>query len=213
MRIAALVVGGALLACTKDAPPVNVPPPAPAPIVAAVTPPNDADAGNETPDIEYVPTPMNVLDKMFEVAKIRPGDVLYDLGCGDGRLVVQAAKRYGIKGIGFDVDPQRIKESNENAKTNGVEHLVRFEKKNIFEVDLGPATVVTLYLLPELNVKLIPQLEKLRPGSRIVSHDFDMEGVEPEKWWTVIAQDHQDKTKDREHYVYLWRVPLKKTKP
>ena len=164
------------------------------------------------PDIEYVPTPTNVVEKMLDVAKIQPGDVLYDLGCGDGRIVVIAAKKFGIKGIGFDVDPERIKESNENAKKNGVENLVHFEKKNIFEVDLSPATVVTLYLLPELNVKLIPQLEKLRPGSRIISHDFDMEGVKPIKWWTVIAQDHVDKNKNREHYVYLWKTPLTKVK-
>jgi len=232
MRIAATVSVLALLAaCSKEAPPPAPPPApqlaapatsaqpltvaeagAPAAVVAAKT-----DAGAEddenTPDIEYVPTPMNVLDKMFEVAKLTKADVLYDLGCGDGRLVVQAAKRYGIKAVGFDVDPQRIKESNENAKKNGVENLVRFEQKNIFGVDLTPASVVTLYLLPELNVKLIPQLEKLKPGSRIVSHDFDMEGVEPVKWWTVMAKDHREVTKDREHYVYLWKIPLQKSKP
>lgn len=175
------------------------------------------DAGGEppmerTPDIEYVPTPENVVDKMLEVANVKKGDVLYDLGCGDGRIVVTAAKKLGIKAYGFDLDPQRIKESKENAKSAGVEHLVTFEQKDIFDVDLSPATVVTLYLLPELNVRLIPQLEKLKPGSRIVSHDFDMEGVTYEKWWTVIAKDHQT-PRDREHYVYLWKTPLRKTPP
>ncbi|MBX3261461.1 MAG: methyltransferase domain-containing protein [Labilithrix sp.] len=165
-----------------------------------------------TPDIEYVPTPENVVDKMLEVANVKKGDVLYDLGCGDGRIVVTAAKKLGIKAYGFDLDPQRIKESKENAKSAGVEHLVTFEQKDIFDVDLSPATVVTLYLLPELNVRLIPQLEKLKPGSRIVSHDFDMEGVTYEKWWTVIAKDHQT-PRDREHYVYLWKTPLRKTPP
>lgn len=163
-----------------------------------------------TPDIEYVPTPQNVVDKMLDVGKVGKNDVLYDLGCGDGRIVVTAAKRFGIKAFGFDLDPQRIRESRENAKKAGVEHLVTFEQKDIFKVDLSPATVVTLYLLPELNVKLIPQLEKLAPGARIVSHDFDMEGVTYENWWTVMAKDHRTPN-DREHYVYLWKTPLKKT--
>lgn len=184
--------------------------------VAAVPPASaDADAGEEekVPDIEYVPTPENVVAKMLAVAKVGKGDTVYDLGCGDGRIVITAAKKFGAKGVGFDVDPVRVRESRENVKKAGVEALVTIEQRDIFTVDLSPATVVTLYLLPELNVRLVPQLEKLRPGSRIVSHDFDMAGVEPEKWWTVIAKDHRDTTKDREHYVYLWKTPLKKTKP
>ncbi len=164
------------------------------------------------PDIEYVPSPQNVVDKMLEVAKITKDDVLYDLGCGDGRIPVTASKKFGIKTWCFDIDPQRIKEAKANAKQNGVENLVTIEQKDIFKVDLSPATVVTLYLLPELNVRLIPQLEKLKPNSRIVSHDFDMEGVKYEKWWTVIAKDHRT-PKDREHYVYLWKTPLKKEAP
>lgn len=163
-----------------------------------------------TPDVIYVPTPESVVDKMLEVANVRKGDVLYDLGCGDGRIVVTAAKRFGIKAFGFDVDPARIEESKANAKAAGVEHLVTFEQKDIFTLDLSPATVVTLYLLPELNVRLIPQLEKLRPGARVVSHDFDMEGVEYEKSWALLAPDH-DGPGDREHYVYLWKTPLKKS--
>lgn len=203
-------------ACSHDARPPEAAP------VVVVPPPEPHDAGSTpavaeeppvpVPDIEYVPTPQNVVDKMLEVAKVGKGDVLYDLGCGDGRIVVTAAKKLGIKAKGFDIDPQRIKESKENAKQAGVENLVTFEEKNIFDVDLSPASVVTLYLLPELNVRLIPQLEKLKPGSRIVSHDFDMEGVAWEKWWTVIAKDHRETTKDREHYVYLWKTPLKKVK-
>jgi hypothetical protein len=181
---------------------------APASAVASATPPEATE--DKVPDIEYVPTPQNVVDKMLEVAKITKADTLYDLGCGDGRIVVTAAKKFGVKAHGFDVDPQRIKESKENAKKAGVEDLVTFEKRDIFTVDLSPASVVTLYLLPELNVRLIPQLEKLKAGSRVVSHDFDMEGVKWEKWWTVMAKDHRT-PKDREHYVYLWRTPLKKT--
>ena len=161
------------------------------------------------PDIEYVPTPQSVVDKLLDVAKIRKDDVLYDLGCGDGRIVINAAKRFGIHAVGYDIDPKRVAESRVNVKNNGVEHLVTIEEKNIFDVDLSRATVVTLYLLPELNVRLIPQLEKLAPGSRIVSHDFDMEGVEPDQTWTVIARDHRE-PKNREHYVYLWKTPLRK---
>jgi SAM-dependent methyltransferase len=164
----------------------------------------------QVPDIVYVPTPQNVVDKLLDVAKIGKDDVLYDLGCGDGRIVINAAKRFGIKAVGFDIDPKRVAESRANVKSNGVEHLVTIEQKDIFTVDLSKATVVTLYLLPELNVRLIPQLEKLKPGSRIVSHDFDMEGVEPERTWTVIARDHLE-PKNREHYVYLWKTPLQKT--
>lgn len=183
--------------------------------VASATPASD-DAGpppSKVPDIEYVPTPTNVVDKMLDAAKVGKDDVLYDLGCGDGRIVATAAKKFGIKAKGFDIDPVRVKESRETVKKMGVENLVTIEQKDIFEVDLSPATVVTLYLLPELNVRLIPQLEKLKPGSRIVSHDFDMAGVEPEKWWTVMAPDHRDAKKMREHYVYLWKTPLKKAAP
>lgn len=172
---------------------------------------SSAPASTKTvPDIEYVPTPTNVVEKMLEAAKLSKDDVLYDLGCGDGRIVATAAKKFGLKAKGFDIDPQRVKESKETVKKMGVENLVTIEQRDIFEVDLSPASVVSLYLLPELNVRLIPQLEKLKPGSRVVSHDFDMAGVDPEKWWTVMAPDHRDAKKLREHYIYLWRTPLKK---
>jgi SAM-dependent methyltransferase len=171
------------------------------------------DPDDQVPDIEYVPTPQNVVDKMLEVAKIKPTDVLYDLGCGDGRILVTAAKKYGIKAFGYDIDPERVAESRANVKQAGVEHLVTVERRDIFTIDLTPASVVTLYLLPELNVRLIPQLDKLAPGARIVSHDFDMEGVTPEKVWTIMAPDHRDATKNREHYVYLWKTPLEKEPP
>lgn len=176
----------------------------------AGTGPASEEADERVPDIEYVPTPHNVVAKMLEVAKIRKTDVLYDLGCGDGRILVAAAKKYGIKAVGFDIDPERVAESRANVAKNKVGHLVRIEQADIFTLDLSKATVVTLYLLPELNVRLIPQLEKLAPGSRIVSHDFDMEGVTPERVWTIMAPDHVDPTRDRKHYVYLWKTPLRK---
>jgi SAM-dependent methyltransferase len=207
---AASAAASAAAAQTVSASPAVPSAPASASPAAAVVAATEAgDSSEKVPDIEYVPTPQNVVDKMLEVAKVTKGDVLYDLGCGDGRIVVTAAKKFGVKAIGFDVDPQRIAESTANAKAAGVEHLVSFEKRDIFTVDLSPASVVTLYLLPELNVRLIPQLEKLKPGARVVSHDFDMEGVQWEKWWTVMAKDHRT-PKDREHYVYLWKTPLKK---
>jgi len=129
-------------------------------------------------------------------------DVVYDLGCGDGRIVVTAAKRYGCRAYGFDVDPQRIKESKENVEKNGVGDLATIQQKDVFTLDLSKASVVTLYLLPSLNVKLIPQLERLKPGCRIVSHDFDMRGVVPDK---VLDEDG--------HILYLWTTPLKKESP
>ena len=158
-------------------------------------------------DVVYVPTPNDVVMKMLDLAQVTKGDVLYDLGCGDGRIVVLAAKKRGCKGIGYDIDPQRIKECHENAKNYGVESQVKFEQEDIFKLDLSGASVITLYLLPTLNVKLIPQLEKLKPGSRIVSHDFDMEGVKPDK--VVTYRSKEDNVR---HVLYLWTVPLKKEK-
>ena len=158
------------------------------------------------PDVIFVPTPHDVVERMFKEAKLTKDDVVYDLGCGDGRIVVNAAKKYGCRGYGFDIDPKRIKESLANVKKNKVEDLVTIEQADIFKLDLSKANVVTLYLLPSLNVKLIPQLEKLKPGSRIVSHDFDMRGV---KWDVKVKVKSED---GREHTVFLWTTPLKKEK-
>jgi uncharacterized protein (TIGR03000 family) len=158
-------------------------------------------------DVPFEPTPQDVVDKMLELAVFKEKDVVYDLGCGDGRIVVTAAKKYGCKAAGFDLDPKRVKESLDNVKANGVEKLVTIEKKNLFDVDLKPASVVTLFLLPDVNVKLIPQLEQLKPGSRILSHDFAIEGVEPQH--TVKVASKEDK---RQHTIYVWFVPLKKKK-
>ena len=159
------------------------------------------------PDVIYVPTPQPVVDKMLELAQVTKNDLVYDLGCGDGRIVVTAAKKYGCKAVGYDIARKRIKESLENVEKNNVGHLVRIEQKDIFTLDLSKANVVTLYLLPELNVKLIPQLEKLKPGSRIVSHDFNMKGVKPDKVVEVSTNEEYDEM----HTIYLWTTPLKKT--
>jgi tRNA/tmRNA/rRNA uracil-C5-methylase (TrmA/RlmC/RlmD family) len=164
-------------------------------------------AEDKEPDVIYVPTPQGVVDKMLDLAKVKKTDVVYDLGCGDGRIVVTAAKKYKCKAFGFDIDPKRIKESMANVKKNKVGKLVTIEKKDIFTIDLSKANVVTLYLLPELNVKLIPQLKKMKKGSRIVSHDFDMRGVKPDKVVTVKAKT--DEGDEVEKTVYLWTIPLK----
>lgn len=160
-----------------------------------------------TPDVVYVPTPYDVVEKMLDMAQVKKGDVVFDLGCGDGRIVVTAAKKYGVKAYGYDIAPERVKEGWANIRKNGVEDLATISQQDIFTLDLSKANVVTLYLLPRLNVKLIPQLEKLKPGSRIVSHDFDMEGVKPDKVVTYTSKDDNVR-----HTIYLWTTPLKKEK-
>jgi len=156
-------------------------------------------------DVPFVFTPQDIVDKMLMLAKITKDDLVYDLGCGDGRIPVTAARKYGCKAVGYDLDPARVKESLENVKKNKVEHLVTIEQKDIFTLDLSEADVITLYLLPSLNVRLIPQLEKLKPGSRIISHDFDMKGVKPDKVIRLVSSFD-----NLEHEIYLWTTPLKK---
>jgi SAM-dependent methyltransferase len=160
-------------------------------------------AQERKPDVHYVPTPEAVVEKMLELAKVGKDDVVYDLGCGDGRIVITAAQKYGARGVGVDIDPQRIKESNENAKKAGVTDRVKFLQKDLFELDFSEATVVTLYLLPALNLKLRPKLLRdLKPGTRIVSHAFDMGDWKPDQVVTVPSDgSFLDIT------VYYWVVP------
>ena len=174
----------------------------------ALIPVRSQDKPAREPDVIYVPTPNEVVDKMFELADIRAGEIVYDLGCGDGRIPVMAAKKFGVRTWGFDINPVRVRESLENVKKNRVEHLVTIKQQDIFELDLAKADVITLYLLPRLNVKLIPQLDKLKPGCRIVSHDFNMEGVRPKRELSFRPSDG-----GREHRVYLWVTPLEKERP
>ncbi|AEG91864.1 SAM-dependent methyltransferase [Ramlibacter tataouinensis] len=149
-------------------------------------------------DVPYVPTPQPVVDKMLEVGKVGKNDVLYDLGCGDGRIVVTAVKDRGAsRGVGIDIDPQRISEARENAKKAGVGDKVEFRNADLFESDFSPATVVTLYLLPSINQKLRPQLWKqLKVGTRVVSHDFDM----GEAWPPERTERVANKT------IYYWTI-------
>jgi SAM-dependent methyltransferase len=153
------------------------------------------------PDVIFVPTPDRVVEEMLRMADIQMDDTIYDLGCGDGRIVIRAAQTMGSRGVGIDVDPQRIKESVQNAKRAGVEHLVKFIEQDLFQSDLKEATVVTLYLLPMLNLRLRPKLlTDLRPGSRVISHDFGMnEWLPDQKTVVVIGERH--------HWVYSWIVP------
>jgi SAM-dependent methyltransferase len=167
-----------------------------------------------TPDVIYVPTPQRVVDKMLEMAQVKPGDVVYDLGCGDGRIVVTAAKKYGVKAVGFDIDPQRVKEAIANVRSNRVEELVTIKQADIFTLDLRPASVVTLYLLPELNVRLMPQLATLKPGSRIISHEFEMEGAKPVQVERLSIPSQEEPVQDRgEHTLYKWVVPWEAASP
>jgi len=158
------------------------------------------------PDVLYVPTPQPVVDRMLELARLTSSDVVYDLGCGDGRIVVTAAERYGARAIGFDIDPARVAEARAKVREHGVEALVSIEQKDIFTLDLKPASVVALYLLPQLNVRLLPQLEQMRPGSRIVSHDFDIAGVVPLEALTLRPPGEE-----LPHSIYFFEIPLKKT--
>jgi ribosomal protein L11 methylase PrmA len=149
-----------------------------------------------TPDVVYVPTSFDVVTQMLKLAEVTSKDVVYDLGCGDGRFVVTAARQFGARGVGIDIDPERIKEARELAKRTGADDRVRFIEGDLFEADISEATVVTLYLLTRLNLKLRPKLMKeLRPGTRIVSHAFDMGDWKPEKTESVGGST-----------IYLWRI-------
>ena len=146
----------------------------------------------------YVPTPERVVETMLDLTKVGPGDVVYDLGCGDGRIVVEAAKRGVKKAIGVDIDPERIAEARENVRKAGVENRVEIREGDLFEQDFSDATVVTLYLLPDLNMRLRPKILALRPGTRVVSHAFDMGD-----WKPSVVRQVDGKT------VYFWTVPAR----
>lgn len=137
------------------------------------------------PDIVYVPTPQKIVDRMLDVAKVKKDDVLYDLGCGDGRVVVTAAKRYGVHAVGFDIDPQRVAESRENVRASGLEDLVSIRWADVTMVDLSPASVVTIYLSPQVQRWLMTSLEKLGRGSRIVTHDYALPDAVPTARWRL----------------------------
>jgi|SRR5687767_7967946 precorrin-6B methylase 2 len=153
------------------------------------------------PDVIFVPTPDDIVNTMLKMAGVTKKDTVYDLGCGDGRIVITAAQKYGARGVGVDIDPDRVAEATENAKKAGVVNRVKIVRGDLFETDLSPATVVTLYLLTELNLKLRPKLlRELNPGTRVVSHAFSMGDWKPERTAEVSGTT-----------VYLWRIPQRKT--
>ena len=163
-------------------------------------PPLQAAPARE-PDVHFVPTPHAVVDAMLEMAQVRDGDVLYDLGSGDGRIPIAAASKYKLRAVGIDIDPQRIKEARANAEAAGVADRVSFRQEDLFKADFSKATVVTLYLLDTLNEKLRPRLLALKPGTRIVSHAFGMGNWKPEKSRQVDGS-----------MIYLWTVPARNQK-
>ncbi|SRR3989475_3423918 len=151
--------------------------------------------------VPYVPTPQEVVEQMLELAQVKKGDVVYDLGSGDGRIVVTAAKKYGVKAIGFEIDPERIKESKENIRKAGVGNLVEIREQDIRTVDLSPASVLTMYLLPEVNLMIRPNIWKqMKPSARVVSHDFDMGD------WKAVKEVRIKDKSGWDHTLYLWNV-------
>lgn len=186
-----LVLGMAGCTQTAQAPSNTSQPPAQSsPNAPTVTP-------ARSPDVIYVPTPVAVVDKMLELANVQANDLIYDLGSGDGRIVIAAAQKYGARGIGIEIDPKRIQAANENAKKAGVSDRVQFLQQDLFQTDFSNATVVTLYLLPRLNLKLRPKLlQELKPGTRVVSHAFDMGEWKPEQVVEVEGRT-----------IYYWVVP------
>jgi len=151
--------------------------------------------------VPYVPTPQEVVERMLQLAQVKKGDVVYDLGSGDGRIVIAAAQKYGVRAIGFEIDPERIKESRENIKKAGVGHLVEIRQQDIRTVDLSPASVLTMYLLPEVNLMIRPNIWKqMKPGSRVVSHDFDMGD------WKPLKSENFKDGNSWDHTIYLWHV-------
>jgi trans-aconitate methyltransferase len=156
---------------------------------------------DKQPEVPFVPTNDKVVAEMLKVANVGKNDVLYDLGSGDGRIPITAARRWGTRGVGVDIDPQRVKEARENATKAGVTDKVKFLQQDLFETDIKEATVVTLYLLPDVNLRLRPKLlADLKPGTRVVSHNYDMGDWMPEKTITINLADG-------DHTVFYWVVP------
>jgi len=157
------------------------------------------------PDVVYVGTPYDLVSIMLQMAHIKKSDQVYDLGCGDGRMLVLAAQKYGAHGVGYEIDPERVQAARENAERNKVAKLVEIIQGDIFTVDLSKVDVLPLYLLPEMNKKLIPQIEKMKPGSRIVCHEYGLEGIVPDETRTVISNED-----NASHTLMLYTTPLKR---
>jgi len=173
-------------------------------LLVSITPAQD----RPRPEVPYVPTTVEAVNAMLKLADVKSTDVVYDLGCGDGRIVIAAAKTYGAHGVGIDIDPVRIAEARENARKAGVENLVRFEENDLFKADIRPATVVTLFLLSSVNLRLRPKLmQDLKPGTRVVSNTFDMGDWKAEKEVNVGSPDEDSFLS---HHLYFWTIPARK---
>ncbi len=170
-------------------------------VLAEQAPAPQSPAPSRTPDVVFIPTPQPVVDRMMDLAGVGPNDVVYDLGCGDGRMVIAAIRHGARRAVGVDIDPKRIAESRANARAAGVEDRVQFIQGDLFQTDLSEATVIAIYLLPELNMRLRPKLLQLRPGTRIVSHAFDMGDWKPQR-----EEEVDGKT------ISLWTVPARSSR-
>jgi len=164
-------------------------------------------AAGDREEIPFVPTPIEVVDRMLELAEVKKSDVVYDLGSGDGRVVIRAAKKYRARGVGIEMDSTLLAKARQAAKAEGVDHLVEFRAEDALKADLSRATVVTLYMLPWFNEAMRPSFKKyLKPGARIVAHDFGIESWEPDK--TIKLPEPEIKNGGHKHYhvLYLWRI-------
>jgi len=168
------------------------------------SPPTPRSSKEHKSEVAPIPTPLDVVDKMLEMARVTADDVVWDLGSGDGRIVIAAAKKYGCKAVGFEIEPKLVRQSRGNVLDAGVEDLVTIEERDIFTLDLESASVITLYLLPRMNKQLVPQLEKMKPGSRIVAHDFGIEGFIPDEVHRMESAEDESR-----HTILLWTIPLK----
>ena len=159
----------------------------------------------QTPDVVYVGTPYDVVSEMLRMAQVKKDDLVVDLGCGDARMLVLAAQKYGSRGIGYEIDPVMVLASRRNAEKNNVTDLVRIIQADIFTVDISEADVLPVYLLPEMNLKLVPQFETLKPGSRLVLHNYDLDGFVPDKKVEILSNEDNSI-----HTLWLHITPLKR---
>jgi cyclopropane fatty-acyl-phospholipid synthase-like methyltransferase len=152
-------------------------------------------------EVPFIPTPAHVIDRMLELAEIQSTDVIYDIGSGDGRIVIRAAKKYGTRGVGIEIDGELVDRSRTRAGAEGVDHLAKFRQEDALQADISEASVVTLYMFPDFNNKVAPKLRKLKSGARVVSHDFGIEG------WAPTEMEKVADTRFHTHTLYLWKIP------
>ena len=159
----------------------------------------------QTPDVVYVGTPYDIVSEMLHMAQVKKDDLVVDLGCGDARMLVLAAQKYGTRGIGYEIDPVMVKASRWNKEKNNVAGLIKIIQADIFTVDISKADVLPIYLLPEMNLQLVPQFETLKPGSRLVFHNYDLQGFVPDRTVEIISNEDNSL-----HTLYLYTTPLKR---